>query len=87
MGTATRASTASVISIAIRVADELRTQGIEVHKLRRVVEYLRQRKGLELTASDVLANTMLISDGHDVYEVEGDVTVSTLPQTGSARAS
>lgn len=68
--------------IAIRVADELRAQGIEVHKLRRVVEYLRQRKGLELTASDVLANTMLISDGHDLYEVEGDVTVSALRRPG-----
>lgn len=64
--------------IAIRVADELRARGIEVHKLRRVVEYLCKRKGLELTTSDVLASTILITDGHDVYEVDGDVRISTL---------
>jgi DNA-binding transcriptional MerR regulator len=68
--------------IAIRVADELRARGIEVHKLRRVVEYLRQRKGLDLSTSDVLANTMLVTDGLDVYEVEGDMTVSALRRPG-----
>ncbi len=64
--------------IAIRVADDLRAQGIEVHKLRRVVEYLRKRKGLDFTTSDVLAGTMLVTDGVDVYEVDGNARVSTL---------
>jgi hypothetical protein len=67
--------------IAIRVAATLSGQGIEVHRLKRVVEYLRKRKGLSLTASDVLASTLLVSDGRDVYEVDGVdalVGVSTL---------
>lgn len=67
--------------VAIRVASALCAQGIEVHRLKRVVSYLRKRKGLELTASDVLASTLLISDGLDVFEVDGVdalVGVSTL---------
>jgi hypothetical protein len=63
--------------IAIRVADDLRTRGIEIRNLRRVVDYLRKRKGLELTASDVLASTVLVTDGHDVYEVDGERGVHT----------
>lgn len=55
--------------LALRVAGSLCEQGIEVHRLKRVVEYLRKRKGLELSASDVLASTLLVSDGRDVYEV------------------
>jgi DNA-binding transcriptional MerR regulator len=57
--------------LALRVASNLCAQGIEVHRLKRVVEYLRKRKGLELTATDVLASTLLVSDGRDVYEVNG----------------
>jgi DNA-binding transcriptional MerR regulator len=64
--------------VAIRVADDLRARGIEIHCLKRVVAYLRKRKGLALTASDVLASTLLVTDGHDVYEVDGQVGVSTL---------
>ena len=67
--------------IAIRVAATLCAQGIEIHRLKRVVEYLRKRKGLELTTSDLLTSTLLVSDGHDVYEVTrlNDVTgISTL---------
>jgi hypothetical protein len=66
--------------IAIRVADDLRSRGIDVRHLRRVVEYLRKRKGLELTTSDVLAGAVLLTDGRDVYEVDGErgVHVSTL---------
>jgi DNA-binding transcriptional MerR regulator len=63
--------------IAIRVADDLRTRGIDVRHLRRVVDYLRKRKGLDLTASDVLANAVLVTDGHDVYEVDGEHGVHT----------
>ena len=64
--------------IALRVASDLSARGIEVHCLTRVVEYLRRRRGLELTASDVLASTMLVTDGHDVYEIDGGAPVSTL---------
>ena len=66
--------------IAIRVAYDLRSRGFEVRHLRRVVEYLRQRKGLELTASDVLASTVLVTDGKDVFEVDAErgVHISTL---------
>lgn len=64
--------------IAIRVADDLRQRGIEVRHLKRVVTYLRKRKGLSLSASDVLASTLLLTDGHDVYEVDGKVGISTL---------
>lgn len=67
--------------IAIRIAADLR-QSIDVRNLRRVVDYLRKRKGLELSASEVLASTSLVTDGHDVYEVAGDVSVSTLRRPG-----
>ena len=64
--------------IAIRVADDLRRRGIDVRHLRLVIAYLRKRKGLDLTPSDVLASTMLVTDGEDVYEIDGDSRVSTL---------
>jgi hypothetical protein len=51
-----------------------------MQSMRKVVTYLRARKGL--SATDVLASTSLITDGHDVYEVEGDVTLSTLRKPG-----
>jgi DNA-binding transcriptional MerR regulator len=69
--------------IAIRVANDLREQGIDVRSLRRVVSYLRKRKGLDLSPSDVLASTYLVTDGRDVYEVVGDAELlSTLRKPG-----
>ena len=64
--------------VAIRVADDLRQRGIDVRHLRLVIAYLRKRKGLDLTTSDVLASAVLVTDGVDVYEVDGDARVSTL---------
>jgi DNA-binding transcriptional MerR regulator len=64
--------------IAIRVVSDLRARGIDVRHMRKVVDYLRKRKGLDVTASDVLASTILVTDGHDVYEIDGDARVSTL---------
>lgn len=66
--------------VAITVADDLRERGFDVRHLRRVVEYLRKRKGLDLSASDILASTVLVTDGHDVYEIDGEqgVRISTL---------
>lgn len=64
--------------IAIRVAADLRARGIDVRHMQKVVDYLRKRKGLDLTASDVLASAILVTDGRDVYEIDGNARVSTL---------
>jgi DNA-binding transcriptional MerR regulator len=60
--------------VALRAARELRAQGISLQKLRRVVEYVSHRNGLELP----LSQTFLITDGTDVYERQGNVAVSLL---------
>jgi len=60
--------------VALRAARELRERGISLQKLRRVVDYVRQRDGLEIP----LSQTFLITDGVDVYERQGDVTISVL---------
>ncbi len=71
--------------VAIRVLVALRDAGIDPRGLRRVVDYLRKRKGL--SATDALAGTVLVTDGHDVYEVDevtvnGSVSVSVLRMPG-----
>jgi DNA-binding transcriptional MerR regulator len=69
--------------VAIRVLVALRDAGIDLGGLRRVVDYLRKRKGL--SATDALASTVLVTDGHDVYEVDeinGAVSVSVLRMPG-----
>jgi len=68
--------------VAIRVLVALREAGIDPRGLRRVVEYLRKRKGL--AATEALASTVLITDGHDVYEVDGSASISTLRKPGQA---
>jgi DNA-binding transcriptional MerR regulator len=50
--------------LALRVARELREAGVSTRKLRRVVEFLRTRKGL---TSHPLAECRLIITGTDVY--------------------
>jgi DNA-binding transcriptional MerR regulator len=65
--------------VAIRVLVALRDAGIDPRGLRRVVDYLRHRKGL--SATDALASTLLITDGHDVYELDG----STFPTSALRR--
>jgi DNA-binding transcriptional MerR regulator len=67
--------------VAIRVARELKQEGIPLQALRKVVAYLCARR-TGLTPSDALASTSLISDGRDVYEIEGDVSTSTLRRPG-----
>ncbi|HEY2509962.1 MAG TPA: MerR family transcriptional regulator [Polyangiaceae bacterium] len=66
--------------VAIRVVCELRDAGISLQALTRVVKYLRARKGL--SATDALASTTLVTDGHDVFEVEGAMTISALRRPG-----
>ncbi|MGI5835170.1 MAG: helix-turn-helix domain-containing protein [Chloroflexota bacterium] len=63
--------------VALRVAQQLRTAGISLQALRKVVRYLRTRRK---TAS--FANTYLVSDGKDVFERRGDDLISTLRQPG-----
>lgn len=67
--------------VAVRVACELRDAGISLQALRRVVKYLCGRKGLS-TTTEVLAGTTLITDGHDVFEVVNEITVSALKNPG-----
>jgi DNA-binding transcriptional MerR regulator len=64
--------------IAIRVAAHMRERGIDVRYMHEVVNYLRKRKGLDLTASDILASTILVTDGHDIYEIDAGARVSAL---------
>ena len=66
--------------VAIRVLVALRDGGIDPRGLRKVVEYLRKRKGL--SATEALASTVLVTDGHDVYEVDGATSVSALRMPG-----
>jgi DNA-binding transcriptional MerR regulator len=66
--------------IAIRIARDLKHEGIPLQALRRVVTYLCARKGLK--PADALASTNLITDGRDVYAVAGDVTISALRRPG-----
>ena len=66
--------------VAIRVLVALRDGGIDPRGLRRVVEYVRRRKGL--SATEALASTVLITDGHDVYEQDGSTTLSALRMPG-----
>jgi DNA-binding transcriptional MerR regulator len=68
--------------VALRVARFMRESGISLLALRRVIAYLRAR---DPGAS--LANTFLVTDGSDVYEVCGDVAVSTLLQPNQVALS
>lgn len=53
--------------IALRVAHSLRDAGISLQALRRVAAQVRQR-----TSHPSSANTLLATDGSDVYEVRTD---------------
>lgn len=66
--------------VAIRVLVALSEGGIDLRALRRVVDYLGKRKGL--SATDAIASTLLITDGHDVYEIDGNTPVSALRRPG-----
>lgn len=66
--------------VAIRVAADLREAGISPQALRRVVKYLSTRKGLSPT--EALASTNLVTNGHDVFEVAGATSISTLQKPG-----
>ena len=58
--------------VALRVAAQFREAGVTLQMLRKVVAHLRARDGL--SATEVLARTNLVTNGEDVYEVDGDIT-------------
>jgi DNA-binding transcriptional MerR regulator len=66
--------------VAIRAVLALRSSGISMQSMRKIVVYLRAHKGF--STSEVLASTTLVSDGHDVYEIAGDAMLSTLRKPG-----
>ncbi len=67
--------------VALRVADELRKQGVSLQKLRKVVRFLRQHKGEDAT----LASARLVVSGDDVFIRESDEqVVSALKEPGQA---
>ena len=76
------ASTASATSSRSASSASSARRASPHQALRKVVEYLCARTGL--TPTEAIAATNLITDGHDVYEVNGDVSVSTLRRPGNA---
>jgi DNA-binding transcriptional MerR regulator len=67
--------------VAIRVADVLRKQGIDVRYLPRVVDYIRKREGLELD-QPIELDTVLVSDGRGFREVQGTASLLEIRQGG-----
>jgi DNA-binding transcriptional MerR regulator len=66
--------------ICLRVARELRDAGVSLQGLRQVNDYLQTRNDLE----HPLAETFLVTDGHDVYEKGADDVFSLLRNPGQA---
>lgn len=64
--------------LSLRVAREFRDRGISLQTLRKVVEHLQRREGLE----NPLASMLLVTDGIDVYERQADELVSLLKEPG-----
>ena len=69
--------------VALRVAAQLRDAGISLQSLRKVVTALREIHGLE----QPLAETFLVTNGHDVLERHGDELMSVLRQPGQSMFS
>lgn len=64
--------------VALRVAAQLRDAGISLQALRKVVVALHDIRGLE----NPLAETYLVTNGHDVYEKIGGDLASVWQQPG-----
>ncbi len=62
--------------VALRVAAQLRDAGISLQSLRKVMSALREMHGLE----QPLAETYLVTNGHDVFEKHGEDVMSVLRQ-------
>jgi DNA-binding transcriptional MerR regulator len=69
--------------VAIRVASQLREAGVSLQGLREVVRYLRDRNDVSTSPTEVLASSVLVTDGRDVFVVEdGSFAFSTLRRPG-----
>ena len=64
--------------VALRVAAQLRDAGISLQSLRKVVATLHEIHGLE----QPLAETYLVTNGHDVFASNGNELMSVLRQPG-----
>lgn len=60
--------------VALRIAAQLRDAGISLQSLRKVVAALHAMYGLE----QPLAETYLVTNGHDVFEKHGEDVMSVL---------
>ena len=67
--------------VAIRVADVLRRQGIDVRHLPLVVDYVRKREGLELD-QPIVGDTILVSDSRGFREVQCTASFMEIRQGG-----
>lgn len=80
-GTGTERKYAFDDLVALRVARELREGGVSTQALRRVVEFLRRKKGLQ----NPLAESRLVVVGPDIKLVSGcEEIVSLLERPGQA---
>lgn len=77
-GTGTRRVYSFRDLVALRVAAQLRDAGISLQSLRKVVAVLSEMRGLE----QPLAETYLVTNGHDVFERRGEAVLSLLRQPG-----
>ena len=64
--------------VAIRVAKQLRDQGLSLQKLRRVADFLKGMAGIK----QPLASAWLIVQGEDVFLTDGEGVMSLLEQPG-----
>ena len=64
--------------VALRVAAQLRDAGISLQSLRKVVAVLHTMHGLD----QPVAERFLVTNGHDVFEKQGDELMSVLRQPG-----
>lgn len=65
--------------VALRVANQLREAGVSLQALRRIVNYLQEKDGIE----SPLSVKMLVAIGYDVYEIKSkDELYSVLKKPG-----
>ena len=64
--------------VAIKTVHQLRQHGVSMQGLRRVVRYIQKSKAIE----NPLSQVWLLTDGDDVYMLEGKVLMSVLRKPG-----
>jgi DNA-binding transcriptional MerR regulator len=60
--------------IALKIAVKLRTKGISIQSVRKIMDYLNQRYRNDF----YLSNTLLVADNTNVYEPQNDVELLSL---------